>query len=81
MNSTARRIAVLLSADNSRCNKMHLAAGWGFEWRWSGAPPLPNGIMRSRMEFKVGAVWLTAKSWDEDIRPSIEQQGTVTCGG
>lgn len=66
------RIAVLLSPDNSRCNKMHLAADWGIEWRWAGAEPGPAGVMRSRMQFLVGPVWLTAKSWDEDARPSIE---------
>lgn len=67
----AERIAVLLGTGGSRCNKMHLAAGWGFEWRWAGDGPTSDGTMRSRMQFRIGEVWLTARSWDEDVRPTL----------
>lgn len=65
------RAKVLLSDGGSRCNKMHLAAGWGFEWRWEGDGPLPDGTMRSRMLFLVDGGWRRAKSWDEDVRPTL----------
>ena len=66
------RVQALLGPHGSRCNKMHLAAGWGFEWKWAGDPPLPNGIMQSRMQFFVYNQWVTAQSWDEDVKPLLE---------
>lgn len=73
----AERMATLLGAGLSRCNKMHLAAGWGIEWRWKGDGPEPNGVMHSRMQFRFGDLWLTARSWDEDVRDTW-QRATVT---
>ncbi len=66
------KVATLLGKDGSRCNKMHLAAGWGFMWRWKGEGPTANGTMRSRMEFLIDGKWITAKSWDEDVRPKLK---------
>ncbi len=68
------RAKVLLSDESSRCNKMHLAAGWGFEWRWEGEGPLPSGTMRSRMLFLIDGEWTRAKSWDEDVRPTLRDR-------
>jgi hypothetical protein len=68
------RIRVLLSADGSRCNKMHLAVGWGFVWKWEGDGPEPNGTMRSRMLFWIDDEWVRAKSWDEDVRPLLRDR-------
>ena len=65
------RARVLLGDGTSRCNKMHLAAGWGFEWRWEDEGPEKSGLMRSRMLFLVDGEWRRAKSWDEDVRPSL----------
>ena len=66
------RVRVLLGDGGSRCNKMHLAAGWGFEWRWEGEGPEKNGTMRSRMLFLIDGEWRRAKSWDEDVRPLLK---------
>lgn len=68
--TTAQR-ALLLGASISRCNKMHLAAGWGVVWRWEGDGPTPSGVMRSRMLFLLGGQWHRAKSWDEDVLPDL----------
>lgn len=62
---------LLLSNQVSRCNKMHLCAGWGVEWKWEGEPPTSNGTMRSRMLFLIDGEWRRAKSWDEDVRPTL----------
>lgn len=70
--SRAEQVSILLGTGGSRCNKMHLACGWGFEWRWQGEGPLPNGLMRSRMEFLIDGQWKEAKSWDEDVKPLLK---------
>lgn len=70
-DGTLNKKAILLGSEISRCNKMHLCAGWGVEWKWEGEPPLPNGIMRSRMLFLIEGQWLRGKSWDEDVRPRL----------
>ncbi len=68
--------AALLGDGISRCNKMHLCAGWGVEWKWEGEGPTPTGVMRSRMLFLIDGKWERGKSWDEDVRPTlIERDG------
>ncbi len=62
--------ALLLGSTISRCNKMHLCAGWGVQWRWEGEGPTRSGVMRSRMLFFIDGEWLRGKSWDEDVRDS-----------
>lgn len=71
--SPQEQARVLLSSDSSRCNKMHLAAAWGYTWRWAGDGPTRSGVMRSRMEFWIDGAWRQAKSWDEDVRPFLEE--------
>lgn len=66
------RAQLLLSETTSRCNKMHLAAAWGFAWRWEGDGPTESGVMRSRMLVLVDGEWRRAKSWDEDVRPKLK---------
>jgi len=70
----AKRRRVLLGDEISRCNKMHLCAGWGIEWRWEGDGPGPTGVMSSRMLFLLDGKWLRAKSWDEDVRPKLQER-------
>ena len=65
------RIKTLLGDTLSRCNKMHLCAGWGIEWKWEGEGPGPTGVMPSRMLFLIDGEWRRAKSWDEDVRPTL----------
>ena len=72
MLTDAEKRRVLLGDSISRCNKMHLCAGWGIEWRWEGDGPITNGTMRSRMLFLLDGKWERAKSWDEDVRPLLE---------
>jgi hypothetical protein len=69
----AEQTRILLSSENSRCNKMHLAAAWGVEWRWEDPDhqPTPNGVMSSRMLFLIDGEWRRARSWDEDVRPKL----------
>lgn len=62
------RHKALLTANTSRCNKMHLAAEWKIPWVWEGEPPDRVGVMKSRMLFFIDGYWCKAKSFDEDIR-------------
>lgn len=65
---TKSKLKILLGRGTSRLNKLHLAISWGIEWRWAGLPPEKTGELRSRVEIRVADIWLTAKSWDEDVR-------------
>jgi hypothetical protein len=62
---------ILLGMETSRCNKMHLCASWGVQWRWEGEGPSESGVMRSRMLVLFDGEWTRAKSWDEDVRPTL----------
>lgn len=73
--ATERHRELLLGSATSRCNKMHLAAAWGVEWRWAGSGPSASGVMASRMLFLIDNEWLEAKSWDEDVRPKLKDHG------
>ncbi len=77
MTLTAKQKRAMLLGDGiSRCNKMHLCADWGIEWKWEGEGPTPSGVMRSRMLFLLDGKWERGKSWDEDVRPMlIERDG------
>ncbi len=55
----------LLSDTTSRMNKIWLAINNGAEWRWQGQP------RRSRLEFLVDGQWKQARSFDEDIVPTL----------
>lgn len=72
MTVSAAQRSALLGDGLSRCNKMHLCSGWGITWRWEGEGPGPTGVMRSRMLFLIDGEWRRAKSWDEDVRPSLQ---------
>jgi hypothetical protein len=73
MTVSAVQRKVLLGDGVSRCNKMHLCSGWGIEWRWEGEGTTPNGTMRSRMLFLIDGTWQRGKSWDEDVRPTLNE--------
>ena len=72
-------IKVLLSADTSRLNKIHLAIGWAYfrgwyiEWKWQGAP------LRSRLLFRFHPedIFVAAKSFDEDVLPTFNDGKSV----
>ncbi len=74
MLSPAEQRRLLLGDSLSRCNKMHLCAGWSVEWKWAGEGPTPSGVMRSRMLFLLGGKWEQGKSWDEDVRPTLRDR-------
>ena len=74
--TSKQKRAMLLGDGLSRCNKMHLCAGWGIEWKWEGEGPGPTGVMHSRMLFLIDGKWERGKSWDGDVRPTlIERDG------
>lgn len=68
----ARR--ALLSKETSRQNKIWLAQTWKqidgcfIEWKWRGE------FMRSRLCFRFGPeeVFVDAKSYDEDVVPTLK---------
>ena len=72
MNDDEKRRLLLLGSTISRCNKMHLCAGWGIEWKWAGEAPTSFGALRSRMLFLFDGKWLQGKSWDEDVAPLLK---------
>ena len=63
----------LLSDGNSRHNKLWLLTGWGaqgydFNWRWQGEP----GKSRMMFSFEPGAEFKAARSYEEDVLPTLE---------
>lgn len=71
---------MLINETISRQNKLWIAIawaqlrGWFVEWKWAGDPPSLNGVMHSRLcfRFEPDGPWTEAKSYDEDIRPTLK---------
>lgn len=71
MPNDSEKRRLLLGDTISRCNKMHLCAGWMIAWKWAGECPTSSGVMRSRMLFLLDGKWQQGKSWDGDVRPTL----------
>lgn len=60
------RHKALLSPYSSRLNKLHLCISWGIEWRWQGEAE------NSRVEVLLDGHWRACKSYEDDIKPTLE---------